>query len=138
MTMTTSLSAGLSPGTLERGVGRARRRLMPFLVLMYILNYLDRTNIAYAKEALQQSTGISDAAYAFAAGIFFIPYAVFELPSNLALHRIGARRWLARIMVTWGLLAASMSLISSGRSFVVLRVLLGVAEAGIFLACFCT
>lgn len=130
--MTTSFSAVLSAGKFERAVGRARRRLIPFLVLMYILNYLDRTNIGYAKEALQQTRGISDAAFALAAGIFFFPYAVFELPSNLVLHRIGARTWLARIMVTWGLLAASMALISSEQSFVVLRLLLGVAEAGFF------
>jgi MFS family permease len=99
---------------------------------MYVLNFLDRTNIGYAKEGLQQTRGISDAAFALAASIFFLSYAVFELPSNLVLHRIGARTWLARIMVTWGLLAASMALISNEQSFVVLRVLLGVAEAGFF------
>jgi MFS family permease len=121
-----------SGATFERGMGRARRRLMPFLGLMYILNYLDRVNIGYAKEGLQASTGISDAEFALAAGIFTVSYAVFELPSNLVLHRIGARTWLARIMVTWGVLAAGMALISNERSFVVLRVLLGVAEAGFF------
>ncbi|ACL56448.1 MFS transporter [Methylobacterium nodulans] len=117
---------------IDQAVSRARRRLVPFLVLMYLLAYLDRANVAYAKQALQASIGISEAAFAFAAGIFFVGYAVFELPSNLLLHRIGARVWLARIMVTWGLLAAAMAFVQGDTSFWVLRVLLGLAEAGFF------
>src|SRR5690349_24244404 len=88
-------------------IRRAKLRLIPFLLLMYVLSYLDRANIGYAKQAYQAATGISDAAFAFGAGIFFLSYALFEVPSNLILHRAGARRWLARIMVTWGLLAAA-------------------------------
>ena len=120
------------PSETEAAVATARRRLVPFLVLMYLLAYLDRANVAYAKQALQLSTGISEAAFAFAAGIFFIGYAVFELPSNLILHRVGARVWLSRIMVTWGLLAAAMAFVQGDTSFAVLRVLLGIAEAGFF------
>lgn len=117
---------------LQRAVSRARWRLMPFLVLMYILAYLDRANVAYAKQAFQASTGVSEAAFAFGAGIFFIGYALFEIPSNLILHRVGARVWLARIMVTWGLLAACMAFASTDSLFSGLRFMLGIAEAGFF------
>ncbi|MEH3143779.1 MAG: MFS transporter [Methylobacterium frigidaeris] len=129
--MTTAAATATPPET-DAAVATARRRLVPFLVLMYLLAYLDRANVAYAKQALQLSIGISEAAFAFAAGIFFIGYAVFELPSNLILHRIGARVWLSRIMVTWGLLAAAMAFVQGDTSFWVLRVLLGIAEAGFF------
>lgn len=115
-----------------RAIQRAKWRLIPFLVLMYILGYLDRANVAYAKQALQTSVGITEAAFAFAAGIFFVGYAVFELPSNLVLHRIGARTWLARIMVTWGLVASAMAFVVGDTSFWILRLLLGLAEAGFF------
>jgi sugar phosphate permease len=115
-----------------RAVQRAKRRIMPFLILMYILAYLDRSNVAYAKQAFQASTGVSEAAFAFAAGIFFIGYALFEIPSNLILHKVGAKLWLSRIMVTWGLLAAGMAFAKTDTSFSVLRLLLGLAEAGFF------
>lgn len=117
---------------LERATAKATWRLVPFLILMYMLSYLDRANIGFAKQAFQQSTGVSDAAFAFGAGIFFIGYAAFEVPSNLMLHRLGARVWMARIMVTWGILAAAMVLARGDTSFSVLRLLLGLAEAGFF------
>lgn len=117
---------------LQRAVNRARWRLVPFLVLMYILAYLDRANVAYAKQALQATTGLQEAAFAFGAGIFFIGYALFEVPSNLILHKVGARVWLARIMVTWGLLAACMAFAYTDSIFATLRFFLGVAEAGFF------
>ena len=117
---------------LERATTKATWRLVPFLILMYMLSYLDRANIGFAKQAFQQSTGVSDAAFAFGAGIFFIGYAAFEVPSNLMLHRLGARVWMARIMVTWGILAAAMVLARGDTSFSVLRLLLGLAEAGFF------
>ncbi len=121
--------AGLALG---RAVGKARLRLMPFLILMYMLAFLDRANVGVAKQALHAQVGISDAMFALGAGIFFVGYALFEVPSNLILHRVGARVWLARIMITWGLVAACTMFVVGGRSFVALRLLLGLAEAGFF------
>jgi hypothetical protein len=85
---------------LDRAVAKATTRLLPFLALMLILAFLDRANIGFAKIAHQADTGISNAAYALGAGIFFIGYALFEVPSNLILQRVGARVWLSRIMIT--------------------------------------
>src|SRR5687768_3206267 len=117
---------------LDRAIGRARSRLVPFLLLMYVLSFLDRANIGFAKQAFQVSAGISDAAYAFGAGLFFLTYALFEVPSNLIMHRIGARLWMCRIMVTWGLVSAAMMFASGEIAFYFLRMLLGAAEAGFF------
>lgn len=117
---------------LERVTGKAIRRLVPFLLLMYVLAFLDRANIGFAKQAFQLDTGVSNAAYAFGAGIFFIGYALFEVPSNLIMHRVGARAWMCRIMVTWGLVSAGLMFVTSETSFYILRFLLGVAEAGFF------
>jgi len=107
-------------------------RLLPFLLLMYIMAFLDRANVGFAKQAFQTSTGISDAAFAFGAGVFFLGYALLEVPSNLIMHKVGARRWMCRIMVTWGLVSAAMVFAHNDTSFYVLRFLLGVAEAGFF------
>src|SRR3954463_16622076 len=85
-------------------VAKVTRRLLPFLLLMYVLSFLDRANIGFAKKAFQADTGISDAAYALGAGIFFVSYAFLEVPSNLVMHKVGARIWMCRIMVTWGLI----------------------------------
>ncbi len=117
---------------LASAVSRARNRLMPFLILMYMLAFLDRANVGVAKQALHARVGISDAWFALGAGIFFVGYAVFEVPSNLVLHRVGARIWLARIMVTWGIVAACTMFVTGDWSFVGLRLLLGLAEAGFF------
>ncbi|HEY4297183.1 MAG TPA: MFS transporter [Paraburkholderia sp.] len=108
------------------------RRLLPFLLLMYVLAFLDRANIGFAQKALQQDTGLSNAAFAFGAGVFFVGYALFEVPSNLLLHRFGARLWMCRIMVTWGLVSAAMAFAHSATTFYILRFALGVAEAGFF------
>lgn len=116
----------------ERAISRAKWRLIPFMLLMYLLSYLDRANIGYAKQAYQAATGVGDAAFAFGAGIFFVTYALFEIPSNLMLHRVGARVWMARIMIVWGLISASMIYAKSESSFYFLRFLLGAAEAGFF------
>ena len=116
----------------ERACGKAMVRLLPWLLLMYVLAYLDRANLGFAKNAFQASTGISEASYAFGVGIFSIAYASIEIPSNIALHRFGARLWLSRIMVTWGLVSAGMMFVSSVTGFYVMRVLLGIAEAGFF------
>lgn len=107
-------------------------RLLPFLLLMYIMAFLDRANVGFAKQAFQADTGIGDAAFAFGAGVFFAGYALLEVPSNLIMHRVGARLWMCRIMVTWGLVSAAMMFAHTETSFYVLRFLLGVAEAGFF------
>ena len=113
-------------------VDRNFARLMPLLVAGYILNFLDRTNIALAKSALQHDVGISPYIYGFGAGLFFLVYAACEVPSNLILQKVGARPWITRIMATWGLVSMAMCLIRGPTSFYALRVMLGVAEAGLF------
>lgn len=117
---------------LASALSKSRLRLLPFLILMYILAFIDRSNVGFAKAALQADTGLGDAAFAFGASIFFIGYAFFEVPSNFMLHRLGARVWLCRIMVTWGLVSAAMMFAHDAQTFYVLRFLLGVAEAGFF------
>ncbi|SEQ84495.1 Sugar phosphate permease [Pseudomonas sp. NFACC02] len=107
-------------------------RLLPFLLLMYIMAFLDRANVGFAKQAFQADTGISDTAFAFGAGVFFAGYALLEVPSNLILHKVGAKLWMCRIMVTWGLVSAAMVFAHNETTFYVLRFLLGVAEAGFF------
>ena len=102
------------------------------VTLMFILAYLDRANIGFAKQQFQYDTGLSDAAYAFGAGIFFIGYALFEVPSNILLYKVGARMWLSRIMVTWGLVSSAMMFAHTENVFIFLRFLLGVSEAGFF------
>jgi MFS family permease len=116
----------------DRACGKAMVRLLPWLLLMYVLAYLDRANLGFAKNAFQASTGISEASYAFGVGIFSVAYASIEIPSNILLHRFGARRWLSRIMVSWGLVSAGMALVHTATGFYVMRVLLGIAEAGFF------
>lgn len=120
------------PSTLDQALARARRRLMPFLLLMYIIAFLDRSNIAFARNALEANLGISAHTYALAAGLFFISYGVLEIPSNLMLHKVGAKRWLARIMVTWGLISTATLFVHGSRSFYFARLMLGAAEAGFF------
>ncbi|WP_027797569.1 MFS transporter [Paraburkholderia acidipaludis] len=108
------------------------RRLMPLLVLAYVISFVDRTNIALAKSHLAVDLHISAAAYGLGAGLFFLSYALLEIPSNLIMHRVGARFWIARIMITWGVLSAAMAFVQGPTSFYVMRVLLGAAEAGLF------
>ena len=107
-------------------------RLIPLLFLCYIAAYLDRVNVGFAKLQMQQALQLSDSVYGFGAGIFFIGYFIFEIPSNVLLHKVGAGRWIARIMVTWAVLSAATMFVSSAMGFYVVRFLLGVAEAGFF------
>jgi ACS family tartrate transporter-like MFS transporter len=107
-------------------------RLIPFMGLLYFTAYLDRVNVGFAALTMNQDVGLSAAAYGLGSGIFFIGYFLFEAPSNLILEKVGARRWIARIMVTWGVLSAAMSLVNSPMAFYVIRFFLGVAEAGFF------
>ncbi|MBF6146574.1 MFS transporter [Nocardia nova] len=108
-------------------------RLVPFLCLLYFVNYLDRVNVGFAGPGgMKTDLGMSETAFGFASGIFFLGYLVLEVPSNLALHRFGARRWIARIMLTWGIVATAMTFVPNETVLIVLRFLLGVAEAGFF------
>ncbi|VVE71977.1 MFS transporter [Pandoraea captiosa] len=125
--MTTSLIDDSNQDGLYRKISL---RLLPFLTLCYMFAFLDRINVGFAKLQMQSSLGLSDAAYGFGAGIFFIGYVLFEIPSNLLLPRIGARRTMARIMVLWGLTSAAMMFVRDPISFYVLRFLLGMFEAG--------
>ncbi|WP_235024777.1 MFS transporter [Caballeronia arvi] len=108
------------------------RKLMPLLVIVYVISFLDRTNIALAKHSMSIDLGISAAAYGLGAGLFFLTYAAFEIPSNLIMHKVGARFWITRIMVTWGALSVAMAFVTGETSFYVMRLLLGAAEAGLF------
>jgi ACS family tartrate transporter-like MFS transporter len=113
-------------------VKRVTRRLIPFAFLCYVVAYIDRVNIGFAADALQRDLGLSDAAYGVGAGLFFLGYCLFEIPSNLILERVGARRWMARIMVLWGLVSMGTMFVTDTTTFYVARVLLGIAEAGFF------
>jgi MFS family permease len=119
--------------TLHRAATRkAMLRLIPLMCLIYLLSYLDRTNISIAKEQLAIDLGLSATAYGFGAGIFFLAYALLEVPSNLAAHRFGPRRWIVRIAITWGAFSAGMMFVRGDLSFYLMRMLLGAAEAGLF------
>ena len=107
-------------------------RLIPLLLLCYIVAYLDRVNVGFAKLQMAGELGVSDAVYGLGAGMFFIGYFFFEVPSNIILHRVGARVWIARIMVTWGIVSGGMMFIQTETQFYVMRFLLGLAEAGFF------
>ncbi|OZM75549.1 MFS transporter [Pseudonocardia sp. MH-G8] len=116
----------------ERATKKAMTRLLPILGIAYFMSYVDRTNVALAKTALEADIGLSAAAYGLGAGLFFLSYALLEVPSNLILYRVGARLWITRIAVTWGAVSAAMMFVQNELSFYALRVLLGAAEAGLF------
>ncbi|NWB53339.1 MFS transporter [Pseudomonas sp. F8002] len=107
-------------------------RLIPFLFLCYVCSYLNRINVSFAKLQMAQDLAWSDAVYGLGAGMFFIGYFAFEIPSNIIMYKVGARRWIARIMVTWGVISAAMMFVNTPMQFYVMRFLLGVAEAGFF------
>ena len=113
-------------------ISRVTRRLIPFAFICYVVAYIDRVNIGFAARELQQDLGLSATEYGLGAGLFFLGYCVFEIPSNLILDRVGARRWIARIMIVWGLVSMATMFISDVTSFMVARVVLGLAEAGFF------
>jgi ACS family tartrate transporter-like MFS transporter len=116
----------------ERAFRKATRRLIPFLFLIYVVAYLDRVNVSFAQLQLEDDLAFSDTIFGIGAGIFSLGYVIFGVPSNLALARFGARRWLAAIMIAWGVISASMMFIGGPGSFYLLRFLLGAAEAGFF------
>lgn len=119
-------------GLLDKAVVRAARRLTPFLMAMYVVSFLDRANVGFAKQALQTSVGISESTYALGAGLFFVSYSLCGFPSNLILHKIGAKLWISFLMVGWGLASMATMFVRGSTSFYLLRLLLGVLEAGFF------
>jgi len=116
----------------QRTIAKISWRLLPLIVLIYFVAYIDRTNVGFAAIGMNKDLGFTAYMYGWGAGIFFLGYFLFEVPSNVILHRIGARVWIARIMITWGVASGAMMFITGFRSFLVVRFLLGVAEAGFF------
>lgn len=128
-----STPAGRPVSALERAtLSRVSRRLVPFLFLLYVASYLDRVNVGFAALQMNRALGLSATAYGLGAGVFFLGYCLLEVPSNLMLARVGARRWIARIMISWGLVSSAMLFARGPTSFYLLRFLLGAAEAGFF------
>jgi MFS family permease len=131
--MTSDTAVGRDDELVRAGARRAARRLIPLLILLYFVNYLDRVNIGFAgPNGMNDELGMSATLFGVASGVFFIGYLLLEVPSNLLLHRFGARRWIARILVTWGIVATAMAFAPNSTVLIVLRFLLGVAEAGFF------
>jgi ACS family tartrate transporter-like MFS transporter len=124
------LAGGSDTGLAERTLRKVRWRILPLMTVLYLISYVDRTNVGFAKAGLARDVGITDAAYGLAAGIFFLGYVLFEAPSNAGMLRFGARKWLPLIVISWGVFATAMALITDATSFNVLRFLLGAAEAG--------
>jgi ACS family tartrate transporter-like MFS transporter len=125
-------SAANSPDRHQEVISRVTRRLIPFAFICYVVAYIDRVNVGFAATVLQRDLGLTDSQYGFGAGLFFFGYFLFEVPSNLILERVGARRWIARILIGWGLVSMGMVFVRDVTSFYVARVLLGLAEAGFF------
>jgi MFS transporter, ACS family, tartrate transporter len=115
-----------------RTLRRITYRIVPFIMLLYFVAFIDRVNIGFAALTMNRDLGLSPSEFGFGAGIFFWGYFLFEVPSNIILHRIGARIWIARVMISWGLVSAAMAFVQGATSFYALRFLLGVAEAGFF------
>lgn len=120
----------MKPEIHMRTMGKVSRRLIPFMIVMFLINFLDRVNIGFAALQMNKDLGLSPSTFGFAAGILFVGYVAFEVPSNLILQRVGARIWLARIMITWGILATLMAFVFNEASLFTLRALIGIAEAG--------
>src|SRR6266540_5217733 len=116
----------------EEAYRKVSLRIMPFLMICYVVAYLDRVNVGFAKLQMLSDLKFSEAVYGLGAGMFFIGYFLFEIPSNIILHRVGARLWIARVMLTWAVISAAMLFVTSATGFYILRFLLGVAEAGFF------
>ena len=116
----------------RRAVALAFRRLLPLLVLMHVIAYADRVNITFAETEISNDLALSATVFGLAAGIFFASYVILEIPSNLVLHRVGARLWMGRIMISWGIVASATAFVWDGASLIVARILLGVGEAGFF------
>ncbi|MDV2487731.1 MFS transporter [Acinetobacter johnsonii] len=116
----------------KRTLRKITWRIVPFIMILYLIAYIDRVNIGFAAITMKEDLGFTSSILGFGAGIFFLGYFLFEVPSNIILHKVGARIWIARVMVTWGIIAGGMAFVESSTSFYVMRFLLGVAEAGFF------
>ena len=119
----------------DRVFAKCAWRLIPFMGLLYLVSFIDRTNVGFAALTMNKDLGFSPTVFGFGAGVFFVGYALFQVPANVILERVGARRWVFCIMAVWGLLSASNALVQTPMSFYVVRFLLGVAEAGFSPAC---
>ena len=113
-------------------IGKVARRFVPLVITAAFLAYLDRVNVSFAALSMNADLGLTAAAYGFGAGVFFLPYVLFEVPSNIILERVGARRWLSRIMLSWGVVSLCMVFVRGAWSFYLVRALLGFAEAGLY------
>src|ERR1700704_7131338 len=131
MDATIALSS-TTPAVAARARRRIMRRILPYLVFIYIIAFLDRVNVGYAALEMSKDLGFSAEVYGFGAGIFFIGYFLLEIPGSLIVEHWSARKWIARIMVTWGLLAIGMGFIKTPMQFYIVRFFLGAAEAGFF------
>ena len=120
------------PAVVRSAIRKIFRRVVPLFFVMFVANYMDRVNLGFAQDQLRADVGLSAAAFGLGAGIFFIAYAIFEVPSNMMMERFGAKVWLTRIMISWGVVATAMAFVNSPGMFYALRFLLGVAEAGFF------
>ncbi|GGP33333.1 D-galactonate transporter [Streptomyces calvus] len=120
------------PPAVESAIRKIFRRVVPLFFVMFVANYMDRVNLGFAQDELRADVGLSAAAFGLGAGIFFIAYALFEVPSNILMERFGPKVWLTRIMISWGVVATAMAFVDSVEMFYALRFLLGVAEAGFF------
>ncbi|HXN12890.1 MAG TPA: MFS transporter [Candidatus Acidoferrales bacterium] len=116
----------------DAALSKARRKIIPFLFVLYLVAYLDRINVGFASLQMNRELGLSEAVFGMGAGLFFLGYSIFEVPSNLILARVGARLWIARIMISWGIAAMAMIAVRGAASFFALRFILGLAEAGFF------
>ena len=124
----------VAPSAVERSaIRKIAVRLVPFVALMFFINYLDRTAISFAgPNGMNEDLGLTAAQFGLASGVFFIGYILLEIPSNIALHKFGARKWLARIMVSWGIVSLLFTFVQNVEGLYALRVILGIAEAGFF------
>src|SRR5580698_8233368 len=132
VTRDSSPDAAAAEAVLQSAIGKAALRFVPLLTIAYLFNYLDRTSVGIAALTMNQQLGLSASQFGLAGGILFLSYSAFEIPSNLLLYRFGARRWLARIMISWGLVSAANAFVIGPNSFYAARFLLGLAEAGFF------
>src|SRR5712692_2882210 len=137
LTRTIEVSMGTSPAVAPsaiepRTIRKLRRRIIPFVFILFVIAFVDRINIGFAALSMNKELAISSQQYGFIAGIFFFGYFIFEIPSNLMLHKIGARIWIARILISWGIVAMLTGAVHSVPQLYVVRFLLGVAEAGFF------
>ncbi|MGA8042084.1 MAG: MFS transporter [Terracidiphilus sp.] len=122
----------IATSTEARVIGKLRRRILPFVMLLYFVSFLDRVNVGFAALGMNRAIGLTSAMFGLGSGLFFVSYFLFEVPSNLILYRVGARLWIARLMFTWGLVSAASAFVTGPHSFYLLRFLLGAAEAGFF------